>query len=55
LPSNLEGRDHSDDQIADGGIILQWILETRMGSFGIDSSHSGRGIVADFCESGNEP
>jgi hypothetical protein len=27
LPKYLKGRDHSEDLVVGGGIILQWILE----------------------------
>jgi hypothetical protein len=52
---NLKGRDHAEDLGVDGRIILERIMENRVGEYGLDSSGSGCGPVAGCCEHGNEP
>jgi len=44
---NLKGRDHSEDVLLDGRIILEWILKNTMGGSGLNSCGSGQGPVAD--------
>jgi hypothetical protein len=36
-----EGENHEEKVEVDGKILLNWILENRMGGCGIDSSGSG--------------
>jgi hypothetical protein len=36
LMENLTGREHSKDLDADGRLILEWILENRMGDYELD-------------------
>jgi hypothetical protein len=33
-----------------GRIVLKWTLESRMGECGLDSTGSGKGLVAGSCE-----
>jgi hypothetical protein len=47
-------KDHSEDTGIDGRTILEWILKKRLGGCALDSSASGYGPVAGFCEHGNE-
>lgn len=51
----LTARDHSEDIGIDGIITLQYILRSRMGGYGQDSSDSHQRPLADTHEHANEP
>jgi hypothetical protein len=44
-----EGKNHSEDLGIDGRLILQWILGSKVGGCGLDSSRSEQGPVAVCC------
>jgi hypothetical protein len=48
-------RDQSQDLGVNGNILLDWILEKRVGGCGLDASGSGHGPLVDSCEHGNGP
>jgi hypothetical protein len=50
---SLKETDHSEVLDIDGMIIL--FYGHRVGRFGLDSSGSGEGLMAGFCEHGSEP
>ena len=49
-----EGRNHFEDPVIDGRIILKWIFQKWVGGIGLDRSGSGYGQVAGCCECGDE-
>jgi hypothetical protein len=51
---NLRKRDHFEDLVLDGRIIITWILN-QLGGRGLDLSGTEWGQVAGSCEGGNEP
>jgi hypothetical protein len=52
---SLEGRDHLEDLVIDGKLILKWILGKQGVKCGMDISGSNQGSVAGCCEHSNEP
>jgi hypothetical protein len=49
-------RDHCEDQGVGGNMGSEWILgRLAWGVCGLDSTVSGQGPVAGFCECGDEP
>jgi hypothetical protein len=44
-----------EDQGVGGKMESEWILGRLAGGFGLDSTVSGQGPVAGYCESGDEP
>jgi hypothetical protein len=51
---DTEGRENSEDLGAVWTKILEWILESRLGSCGLNKSGSGQGPLAGFSENGNK-
>jgi hypothetical protein len=44
----------SENLGVDGRIILEWVTDKRVGSYGLDASGSGYGPVGGSCEHSNE-
>jgi hypothetical protein len=52
LSENLKRRDDSEDLGIDEKIILEWALENRVRSCGLDETGSRQGSVVGCCEHG---
>jgi hypothetical protein len=50
-----KARDHSEDQGVGGRMGLEWVLGRLAGGCGLDSTGSGQGPMAGYCERGDEP